>query len=92
MRGRSLRQGNFTLLGEVYEGAERTYDGAVEALQRDGWNDRISSLRVISGRWQICRDNGFRDCREVGGDEREMPKDWNDRISSLRPLRPFSNE
>ena len=46
----------------------------------------------IPGRWQVCRHNDYRECREIGGSERELPRDWNDAISSLRPLRPFSND
>jgi hypothetical protein len=75
-----------------YDGASHTFERAVSELGREGWNDRISSLRVISGRWQVCRHNGYRECREIGGSERELPRDWNDSISSLRPLRPFSND
>ena len=75
-----------------YGGASHTFEHSVDALQPEGWNDRISSLRVISGRWQVCRHNDYRDCREVGGGERELPRDWNDAISSLRPLRPFSDD
>ncbi len=82
---------------EVFEhfdfgGASRALERPVESLQSEGWNDRISSLRVLSGRWQVCRHNDYRECIEVGGDERELPRDWNDAISSLRPLRPFSDD
>ena len=82
---------------DVIRGAQTIVVGAllpdaVDALKSYGWNDRISSLRVISGRWQVCRHNDYRDCREVGGGEREPPRDWNDAISSLRPLRPFSDD
>ena len=75
-----------------YAGSSRTFERAVSELQREDWNDRISSLRVISGRWQLCRHNDYRECREIGGSERELPSDWDDTISSIRPLRPFSNE
>ena len=75
-----------------YDGSSRTFERAVSELQREDWNDRISSLRVISGRWQVCRHNDYRECREIGGTERQLPPDWNDSISSLRPLRPFSND
>jgi hypothetical protein len=75
-----------------YDGSSRTFERAVPELQREGWNDRVSSLRVISGRWQVCRHNDYRECREIGGSERELPRDWNDSISSLRPFRPFSND
>jgi hypothetical protein len=82
---------------EVYEhfdygGSSRTFEQAIGSLESEGWNDRISSLRVISGRWQVCRHNDYRECREIGGDERQLPRDWNDAISSLRPLRPFSDD
>ena len=75
-----------------YRGARRTFDGREEDLIPLGWNDRISSIRVLSGRWQICRHVNLRDCREIGGDERELRGGWNDAISSLRPLRPFRGD
>lgn len=73
-----------------YEGDSRTFDSAVNALKSQDWNDRISSVRVLSGRWQICRHDGYRECREIGGDESRLSGGWNDAVSSLRPLRPFS--
>jgi hypothetical protein len=73
----------------AYGGPSRAFFGAMDSLARYGWNDRISSFRVVSGRWLICRHAGYRDCREIGGDEAELRGEWNDSISSLRPLRPF---
>jgi hypothetical protein len=75
-----------------YRGARSTFDGPEDDLRSIGWNDRISSIRVLSGRWQICRDIDLRDCREIGSDDRELRGRWNDAISSLRPLRPFRDD
>jgi|CXWL01.1.fsa_nt_gi hypothetical protein len=69
-----------------YRGASRSFSEAVDRLSDEGWNDRISSVRVVSGRWEICRHNDYRDCRELDRDQRRMGDDWNDEISSLRPV------
>jgi Zn-dependent protease with chaperone function len=51
------------------------------------WNDRVSSLRVRDGKWEICRHSEFRDCRTVDGDLADLRSlGWNDVISSLRPM------
>lgn len=73
---------------ENFGGASRVIESSVSQLDGAGWNDRISSLRVDSGQWEICRDNDFRNCQTVSGGE--VPKlassGWNDTISSLRPV------
>jgi hypothetical protein len=51
-----------------------------------GWNDRISSFRIDSGTWELCREIEFRDCRTFRSDERDLTRQrgWNDTISSVR--------
>ncbi|HVR30662.1 MAG TPA: beta/gamma crystallin-related protein [Thermoanaerobaculia bacterium] len=70
-------------------GATVVFDRAVPRLGDVGWNDRISSLRVDSGRWEVCRDDGYSDCRTVSadmGEVRRLESGWNDALSSLRPV------
>src|SRR5688572_25639293 len=69
-----------------FRGDSDVFDTTVSALDSAGWNDRISSLRVDSGRWEICRDNDFRNCRTLGPGEEISRLDWNDSISSIRPV------
>jgi hypothetical protein len=72
-----------------FSGASTVFNGASARLE-NGWNDRISSFRVKSGSWEICRDWDYRNCQIVGaGTDGEMSRltmGWNDSISSLRPV------
>ena len=73
---------------ENFRGESETLDTTVSRLD-DDWNDRISSIRVESGQWELCRDWDFRSCRTVGTDNPEIAilgSGWNDSISSLRPV------
>jgi hypothetical protein len=68
-----------------FRGASTVVDDSVRQLSDFGWNDRISSLRIDSGQWQICRDADFRACRTVdAGEVASLDATWNDTISSLR--------
>jgi hypothetical protein len=40
---------------ENFRGESDVFDTTVSRLD-DGWNDRISSIRVDSGQWEVCRD------------------------------------
>jgi hypothetical protein len=73
---------------EDFRGASTVIDGPTARLD-SGWNDRISSFRVDSGSWELCRDWDYRNCRIVGPGTDEasrMEMGWNDAISSLRPV------
>lgn len=72
-----------------FRGASTEIDGSVRSLAEAGWGDRISSLRIDSGRWEICRDTDFRNCRTLDADSEEISSlgsGWNDAISSIRPV------
>jgi hypothetical protein len=73
---------------ENFGGASRVIESSVSQLDSAGWNDRISSLRIDSGQWEVCRDNDFRNCRTFSGGEvaKLASTGWNDTISSLRPV------
>ncbi|TMH29496.1 MAG: hypothetical protein E6H66_20010 [Betaproteobacteria bacterium] len=60
----------------------------VRDLDRTGFNDRASSLRVYSGYWIFCSDANFEgDCRTFGpGEYPQLPGDLNRRISSGRRI------
>ena len=73
---------------EDFRGASTVIDGATSRIE-SGWNDRISSFRVNSGAWELCRDWDYRNCRIVGPGTEELARlesGWNDAISSLRPV------
>ena len=73
---------------EDFRGASTVIDGATSRIE-SGWNDRISSFRVDSGAWELCRDWDYRNCRIVGPGTEELARlefGWNDAISSLRPV------
>ncbi len=59
-----------------------------EAFQRmpQGWNNRVSSLRIGQGvSVQVCENSRFRGrCRDYGRDRNYVGDRWNDRISSFR--------
>ncbi len=45
--------------GEGFRGRAFTADGTVDNLQRQGFNDRASSVVVDHGRWEVCEDARF---------------------------------
>lgn len=73
---------------ENFAGNQGVFDRSVSAIASTGWNDRISSLRVDSGEWEVCRDNDFRNCRTLsaGTSLSKLDGGWNDAISSVRPV------
>lgn len=70
-----------------FEGDFRAFDREVTDLQDFGFNDRARSVRVLWGTWEICRDNFFRNCRRITGDESDLDRmNLSRRVSSLRPV------
>jgi hypothetical protein len=60
----------------------------VRDLQRVGFNDRASSLKILNGYWIFCSDANFEgDCRTFGpGDYPNLPFDLQRKISSGRRI------
>jgi len=69
-----------------YSGASRHFTDNVRNLGNEGFNDRISSIRVVSGFWTVCTDADYGGrCESVSGDVSNLDATGlNDRISSLR--------
>lgn len=70
-----------------YRGASTSFTGEIANLDRSGFNDQISSMR-LRGEWEVCTDAYFRGtCRTFDADVRNLGV-WglNDRISSMRPV------
>jgi hypothetical protein len=60
----------------------------ISNLDRSGFNDRASSLRVEAGYWLFCSDANFQgECRTFGpGDYTTLPPGLSNRISSGRQI------
>ncbi|PWE16610.1 hypothetical protein DDZ18_12660 [Marinicauda salina] len=72
-----------------FSGRSIRIDGAAPNFQYLGFNDRVSSIRVEGGPWEVCIDADYRGaCQVIDSDLPDMSR-WafNDRISSARPVR-----
>jgi hypothetical protein len=71
--------------GSNFRGRSWVFSDDVRDLSRVGLNNQVSSVRVLGGRWQICEQQDFRNCRDVMRDIPDL-RDFgmNDRISSIR--------
>jgi hypothetical protein len=71
-----------------FRGPSMTIRGDTYNLQGSGLNDRVSSVIVRSGRWQVCTDADFGGhCRVLGpGEYPQLYDPLHDRISSARPI------
>jgi hypothetical protein len=80
--------GELTLFADSdFRGARVTLQGDARDLRRVNFNDRVSSLIVRSGVWELCGDSDFRGrCAQFGpGEYRALP-DFNDAVSSVREV------
>lgn len=80
--------GELTLFADNdFRGARTTVQRDTPDLNRIGMNDRVSSIVVRSGVWQVCEHAGFGGyCAEFGpGEYRSLPR-FNDSISSVREV------
>lgn len=70
-----------------FRGRALGVDGPVQSLSRAGFNDRVSSIDVRRGAWQVCVHRGFSGrCQVI---DRDLPHlsilGLNDTITSIRP-------
>jgi len=80
--------GELTLFADSdFRGARVTLQGDARDLRQLNFNDRVSSLVVRSGTWELCQDNNFGGrCAQFGpGEYRALPN-FNDAISSVREI------
>jgi hypothetical protein len=65
-------------------------DHEVRKLSTKGMDDKVSSIRVLGGVWQVCVDDKFEGRCEII--DRSMPDmrviNMDDKISSVRPVPP----
>ena len=74
--------------GQGFRGRAFTASNAVPNLNRTGFNDRISSIVVDKGRWEVCEQANFRGRCAVlsrGSYDTLSALGLNDAISSVRP-------
>jgi uncharacterized protein YcfJ len=84
--------------GENFHGRAFAASNAVPNFNRTGFNDRVSSIVVDQGRWQVCEHANFRGRCAVlshGNYDTLAPLGLDDAISSVRPAsngRRYDNE
>ena len=71
-----------------FAGAQMTLRGYTPNFVNTGFNDRVSSLVVTSGTWELCTDAEFKGtCTTfVQGEYPTIDKRLNDRFSSAREI------
>lgn len=74
--------------GREFRGESRTLNGAIEDFGAVGFNDRMSSIVVQSGTWELCTDAFFRGQCHVfrPGEYPQLPPGTSNRYSSARPV------
>jgi hypothetical protein len=84
-RGRDARATLFE--GPNFSGRAYPMTDMMRDLDRTGFNDRATSLRIESGYWIFCTDSEFRgDCRTFGPGEYTTLPGMNNAISSGRRI------
>jgi Beta/Gamma crystallin len=71
-----------------FRGEAIDVDGAIPDLKRLRFNDRVSSISISSGAWEVCADANFRGrCATIDTSvSRLNDLRLNDNVSSLRPV------
>jgi len=73
--------------GPDYTGRSWVFSDDARDLAQLGLNDQVSSLRVLGGRWRICRHADFRDCRDISADVPDLGRlGLDNQISSIQEL------
>jgi hypothetical protein len=73
--------------GPGFQGQNLTLRGDMRDLRPSGFNDRIGSMIVRSGRWEVCLDLDFRgDCRVFGPGEYRSRDRWTVRVTAIRAM------
>jgi hypothetical protein len=71
-----------------FRGASLEVNGDIARIKQMHFDDRVSSIRVLSGAWELCEDDVFRGrCITVSRDEPRLDRmGFDDKLSSLRPV------
>jgi hypothetical protein len=81
--------GELTLFADSdFRGARVTLQSDARDLRQLNFNDRVSSLVVRSGTWELCQDSNFSGrCAQFGPGEYRVLPNFNDAVSSVREVR-----
>ena len=72
-----------------YQGRSKVFTDDARNLAELGLNDQISSLRVIGGRWRVCRHADFVQCSDVSSDVPDLRAiGLDNQVSSIQELGP----
>jgi hypothetical protein len=70
-----------------FRGRSVTVKDSIQNLRSESFHDRAESVRVVSGRWELCSEPNFRRCQVV---DRDVPQlsalGLNKKLSSVRPV------
>lgn len=70
-----------------FRGPGLPVDGPVPSLGEHGMGDRVSSVEVRRGQWQLCKDSGYRgQCIVLGPGRHHLSGPLHDEASSIRPV------
>lgn len=73
-----------------YQGRALDASAGISDLTPTGFNDRVSSVVIQRGQWELCSDADFRgQCITLGPGQYPDLRTWhlNDQLSSVRPVR-----
>jgi hypothetical protein len=81
--------GELTLFADSdFRGARVTLQSDTRDLRQLNFNDRVSSLVVRSGTWELCQDSNFSGrCAQFGPGEYRVLPNFNVAVSSVREVR-----
>jgi beta/gamma crystallin len=83
-----ITKGGIVLYDEPgFRGNTISIGDPVEDLRDRNFNDRAESVRVVSGTWEVCVDQDFRNCQTLDRDFADLSSlGLRKRISSIRPV------
>ncbi|MGB5162562.1 MAG: beta/gamma crystallin-related protein, partial [Thermoanaerobaculia bacterium] len=79
--------------GSGFRGQQRGFQASIPKLRNQGWSDRIGSIVVGGGEWDLCANEEFRDCVTISEDQPDLTSQRLEyRVRSLRPVVPVEVE
>lgn len=76
-----------------FSGKSLAVNGPVPSLGQAGMGDRVSSVEVRRGRWQLCRDSGYQGtCITLEPGRHHLSGEMHDEASSIRPVYGSNNQ
>ncbi|MCA9327693.1 beta/gamma crystallin family protein, partial [Candidatus Saccharibacteria bacterium] len=70
-----------------FKGESKTFTAEQADLAGTGFNDKISSYKIVKGEWQLCDDADYLNCTKRWASDADLSGGkHNDKFSSLRPV------